>query len=182
MAEAFHELAQILKASGAELLILEMMYHPLRSRLALQAAQATGLPIWFGLSARRGKNGKLLSFHHLEDLPLDAVAALLPGAGVDAAGCMHSGADLIAEAQAEIRKAFGGPLMAYPDGGYFEMPDWRFVDVIEADRLQSFYLDWLKAGTQIIGGCCGLTVAHTQAAVRARDMFLESGLESGPRP
>ena len=174
LSEAFHELAGILKASGAELIILEMMYHPLRAKLALEAARATGLPIWFGLSARRDQNGKAVSFYHVDDLPLSAVTGLLPDAGVDAAGCMHSGADLIAEAQAETRKAFDGALMAYPDGGYFEMPDWRFVDVIDPQRMEDFFLDWLKQGTQIIGACCGLTVAHIQAAVRARDRFLQS--------
>ncbi len=171
MSEAFHELAQILKAAGVDLLILEMMYHPLRAKLVLEAAQATGLPIWFGLSARRGATGALLSFHQLEDLPLDAVTALLPKAGVDVAGCMHSSADLIAEALAAVHKSFGGALMAYPDSGYFEMPEWRFVDVIEPRRLEHFYLDWLKQGAQVIGGCCGLTVEHIKAAVRARDRY-----------
>ncbi len=171
LSDAFHELAQILKAAGAEFILLEMMYHPVRARLALEAAQATGLPIWFGLSARRGGDGRVISFYHREELPLSAVTDLLSGAGVDAAGCMHSAADLTADALAKIRAAFDGALMAYPDGGYFEMPDWCFVDVIEPQRLEGFFLDWLKQGTQIIGGCCGLTVEHIKAAVSARDRF-----------
>ena len=173
LSDALHELAGILKASGVELIILEMMYHPVRAKLALEAAQATGLPIWFGLSARRNDRGEAISFYHVDDLPLSTITRLLPDAGVDAAGCMHSGADLIAAAQAETRKAFDGALMAYPDGGYFEMPDWRFVDVIDPQRMEDFFFDWLKQGTQIIGACCGLTVEHIQAAVRARDRFLE---------
>ena len=172
MSDAFHELAQILKAAGAELILLEMMYHPVRAKLALEAAKATGLPVWFGLSARRGEDGRVISFYHREALPLGAVTELLPGAGVDAAGCMHSSADVTAEAQAETRKNFDGALMAYPDGGYFEMPEWRFVDVIEPARLELFFLEWLQGGTQIIGACCGLTVEHIEAAVRARDRFM----------
>lgn len=174
LSDAFHEVAQILKASGAELIILEMMYHPQRAKLALEAAQATGLPLWFGLSARRDGNGRIISFLQHEDLPLSAVTDLLPAAGVDAAGCMHSGADLIAEAQAATREVFGGALMAYPDGGYFEMPDWRFIDVVDPQRMEAFFLDWLRQGTRIIGACCGLSVEHIQAAVRARDRFLET--------
>lgn len=174
LSDAFHEVAQILKASGAEMIILEMMYHPQRAQLALEAAQTTGLPLWFGLSARRDSDGRMISFLQHEDLPLSAVTDLLPASGVDAAGCMHSGADLIAEAQAETRKVFDGALMAYPDGGYFEMPDWRFVDVIHPERMEAFFLDWLRQGTQILGACCGLSVEHIQAAVRARDRFLET--------
>ncbi len=172
MADAFHELAQILKSSGADLILLEMMYHPVRAKLALEAARATGLPVWFGFTARRNAKGRVISFYHREDLPLSAVTALLPGSGVDAAGCMHSPADLTGEAQAETRKDFDGALMAYPDSGFFKMPDWQFVDVIDPVRLEDFFLDWLQGGTQIIGGCCGLTIAHIEAAVRARERFL----------
>lgn len=169
IAAAFKELAQILAAAGCELIILEMMYYPGRIRLALDAALATGLPIWFGLSARRGQDGRVVSFHQSEDLPLDHVARLIPDQGVDAAGVMHSGAELVAEALHEVRRHFDGPLMAYPDSGYFEMPDWRFVDVITPQRFETFCCDWIKSGVQILGGCCGLSVEHVKAAARARD-------------
>jgi homocysteine S-methyltransferase len=169
MSDAFHELARILARAGCELIILEMMYHPTRIRLALEAAQATGLPIWFGISVRRGADGRVVSFHQAEDMPLDEVTSLLPATGVDAAGIMHSGADLVAEALTSVRAHFDGPLMAYPDSGYFEMPDWRFVDIIPPDRLETFCRDWMASGVRVIGGCCGLTVEHVEASVRARD-------------
>src|SRR5215813_7460460 len=88
VADALGELAQILKSAGAELILLEMMYHPGRTRLAVAAALATGLPVWFGLSARRAADGRLVAFHHAEDLPLDDIAGLIPPAGIDAAGVM----------------------------------------------------------------------------------------------
>ena len=169
IAAAFDELARILAAAGCDLIILEMMYHPGRIRLALDAALATGLPVWFGLSARRGPQGRVVSFEQGEDLSLDEVTDLIPDQGVDAAGVMHSSADLTAEALRSVRRNFDGPLMAYPDSGYFEMPDWRFVDVITPERFEAYCRDWITSGVQILGGCCGLTVAHVEAAVRARD-------------
>jgi len=174
VADSFRELAGILKDAGVDLLLLEMMYHPTRSPLVVDAALATGLPVWFGLSARRGDDGRLLSFYRDEDLPLDDIVAMIPPSGIDAAGCMHSGAEITGEALAHIRKRFHGPLMAYPDSGYFEMPEWHFHDIITPERLQDFYGDWLEAGAQIIGGCCGLTIEHTKAAVRARDIYQDA--------
>jgi homocysteine S-methyltransferase len=168
-AEAFRELAEILKNAGVDLILLEMMYHPTRTPLVVQAALATGLPVWFGLSARRGADGRLLSFYPQEDVPLSEIVKFIPAKGIDAAGCMHSGAEITGAALAQIRRRFAGPLTAYPDSGYFEMPDWRFKDVVAPDRLEQFYLDWLEDGAQVIGGCCGLTIEHTKAAVRARD-------------
>lgn len=173
IADAFTELAQNLKRFGCELLILEMMYNPLRVPLALAAAQSTGLPIWFGLSARADAEGRLLSFDQLETLPLSQIIELIPPQGIDAAGVMHTPAPLIAAAERELRQAFQGPLMAYPDSGYFEMPDWKFIDVLAEDLFERYCLEWLDQGVQLLGGCCGLTPGHIQAAARARRRHLE---------
>lgn len=176
-ADAFHELAALLKSLGVELLLLEMMYKPTLVPLVVEAARATGLPVWFGLSARRGPDERLLSYLPEAEVPLQRIVDLIPEAGpggIDAAGCMHSGAEVTSEALTLIRKRFKGPLAAYPDSGYFEMPDWRFHDVIAPERLEQFYLDWLDQGAQIIGGCCGLTIDHVKAAVRARDRYQDA--------
>lgn len=168
MSDAFHELAQLLKTTGAELILLEMMYHPERAKLAVEAALATGLPVWFGLSARRAKDGRIVSYHQSEDLPLDEIARLASRTGIDAAGPMHTNSEVITEALSITRKHFQGALMTYPDSGYFEMPDWRFVDVIAPVRFEAFCQEWIKAEAQVLGGCCGLNAEHIEAAVRAR--------------
>ncbi len=167
LAHAFGELAGILKSSGVDHIMLEMMYEPNRIPLALNAALETGLPVWFGMSARRARDGRAISFDQHNEFPLEEVTKLIPKTGVDVAGVMHTGAEIIGETLAAIRKNFSGPLSAYPDSGYFEMPDWRFVDVISPDRLETFYAEWINQGAQLIGGCCGLTVDHIHAATRA---------------
>ncbi|MEJ1938819.1 homocysteine S-methyltransferase family protein, partial [Nostoc sp. NIES-2111] len=104
-----------------------------------------------------------------DDLPLSAVSSLIPPAGVDVAGIMHTGSELVSDAVADIRTRWSGPVAAYPDSGYFEMPDWKFVDVIPPERLEGYFRRWLREGVQAIGGCCGLGVPHIEAAVRARE-------------
>ncbi len=164
VAESLNLLARQLKEAGCELIILEMMYRPRHIPLAVAAAKATGLPIWYGASARRGADGAVLSFDNVADTPLERVAKLIPAEGIDVAGIMHSGAETIAESLAIIRRHFAGPLMAYPDSGYFEMPDWRFVDTITPERFAEFCRIWIAAGAQLLGGCCGLGLAHIKAA------------------
>jgi homocysteine S-methyltransferase len=168
-ADAFAELAGILKAAGVDLIMLEMMYNPGRTRLAVEAALATGLPVCFGLSARRAEDGRIVAYDQLQDIPVDDIARLIPDGGVDVAGCMHTSSDITGDALKSVRRHFAGPLMAYPDSGYFEMPDWRLVDIIDPARLEEFYREWVAAGVQVIGGCCGLTVEHIKAAARVRD-------------
>ena len=167
LAHAFGELANILKASGVDHIMLEMMYEPNRVPIALNAALATGLPVWFGMSARRTPDGRVVTFDQHQELPLETITKLIPKTGVDVAGVMHTGAEIIGETLAAIRKNFSGPMSAYPDSGYFEMPDWRFVDVIAPDRHEDFFTTWINLGAQLIGGCCGLTVDHIHAASRS---------------
>jgi S-methylmethionine-dependent homocysteine/selenocysteine methylase len=54
------------------------------------------------------------------------------------------------------------------------MPNWRFVDTITPDRFASCCADWIAAGAQIIGGCCGLGVEHIRTAARVRDSMAKS--------
>ncbi len=171
ISDAFHELAHIHKSSGVDLIMLEMMYEPIRTRLAIEAALSTALPVWFGISARAGADGDPVSFHPFAEIPISAVVKLIPAQGVDAAGIMHTRVDLVEPALNALAAGFNGVLMAYPDSGHFEMPDWVFRDVITPDDLEVFFLAWLRRGVRILGGCCGLTVDHVKAAVRARDAF-----------
>jgi homocysteine S-methyltransferase len=167
--DALGELALCLARAGCELILLEMMYHPDRARRAVEAALAAKLPIWFGLSARQSPDGGVISYEEAEEVPLDHIIRLIPQRGVDAAGVMHTHAELIGPALALLRPHFHGPLMAYPDSGSFEMPNWRFVDVITPEQFGAYCHDWFAAGAQIVGGCCGLTPEHIRAAARARD-------------
>ncbi len=170
--EAFAELAGQLKRAGCDLVILEMMYNPVRVPLALRAARATGLPVWFGMSARAAPSGQPIAFEHHAEVPLASIIDLIPAGAVDVAGVMHTPAPLVSASLKALRDRFDGPLMAYPDSGYFEMPDWKFIDVIPLPEFEDFCGQWLREGVQLLGGCCGLSPAHIEAAARARESFL----------
>lgn len=156
-------LAELLRAAGCDLILLEMMHHPDRMAAAFDAAASTGLPVWAGFSARRGTDGAVLAFTRDADIPFAETVAILADYEVAAAGVMHSASDVTGDALAILRANFGGPLMAYPDSGYFKMPHWQFEDVITPDDFRAFAADWIADGVQIIGGCCGLSPAHIAA-------------------
>jgi homocysteine S-methyltransferase len=166
MLAAFRELAAALADEGCDLLLLEMMYHPVRMKLAVQAALETGLPVWLGTSARAQDGALLSSFHHAA-IPFSEVVALVPERGIDVAGVMHTSAATTDAALDALRGRYGGPLMAYPDSGYFEPPHWRFVDVMSTAMFVEHGRRWAQAGVQVLGGCCGLGVEHIEALARA---------------
>ncbi|MFM8854222.1 MAG: hypothetical protein ACKOGL_13700, partial [Acidimicrobiaceae bacterium] len=104
------ELAGILKSSGVDHIMLEMMYEPTRIPLALNAALETGLPVWFGMSARRAKDGRAISFDQHNEFPLEEETKLIPKSGVDVAGVMHTGYEIISETVEAIGKMCSCPL------------------------------------------------------------------------
>ncbi|MEM7024102.1 MAG: homocysteine S-methyltransferase family protein [Pseudomonadota bacterium] len=167
MLAAFRELAGELAEQGCDFLLLEMMYHPDRMPLVIQAARETGLPIWLGTSARSGEDGELLSAFGRAAFPFEDVAALIPDQGIEVAGVMHTAATLTDPALEAVRARFAGLLMAYPDSGHFEMPHWRFVDIMPPSVFVDHCQRWAHAGVQVLGGCCGLGLPHIEALARA---------------
>lgn len=163
LAVSVSELAHLLREEGCDLILLEMMYDPAGMRPVLAAAAETALPIWAGLSARRHPDGNILGFGPAHDVPFEEVVAILKGWPVDAAGVMHTPSDVVSDALRIVRGSFDGPLMAYPDSGYFKSPNWQFQDVIRPDDLRRFAERWVDEGVQILGGCCGLSPEHIAA-------------------
>jgi homocysteine S-methyltransferase len=163
MTDAFRELAALLVGEGCDLVLLEMMHHPARMPAAFAAAIATGRPVWAGFAARRGEDGRILSFAPDKDIPFEETVQVLAGFDVAAAGVMHTPCNVIGEAIAILRGAFDGPLVAYPDSGTFKMPKWQFDLVIPPSEFLEFATDWVEGGVQVLGGCCGLSPAHIAA-------------------
>lgn len=163
MADAFGELAELHRAEGCDLILLEMMYYPDRIKAALKAATEVGLPVWIGFSVRRGGDGDILTFAADDDIAFAENVALLADFDVAAAGIMHSPSNIIGEAIEILKDGFEGPLMAYPDSGYFKMPQWQFEDIIAPEELLKYARQWAADEVQIIGGCCGLSPEHIAA-------------------
>jgi S-methylmethionine-dependent homocysteine/selenocysteine methylase len=69
----FKRKADNLAACRVDLIMMEMMRDADYSLWATEAAIATGLPVWVGISVERGKNGELVGFGR-EDQKLDQVA------------------------------------------------------------------------------------------------------------
>ena len=170
-ARSMTEHARILEAEGCDLILLEMMYYPEAVPYAFEAALATGLPVWAGFSARRGADGRVLGYSVDRELAFEDLIAVLAEFEVPVAGVMHTQAQVLGEALSILRRVFPGPLMAYPDSGFFKSPSWHFEQVMTPDELHGFAAGWIAAGAQIVGGCCGLSPEHIEALgpLAARD-------------
>jgi homocysteine S-methyltransferase len=157
--------AEGLAEAGVDLIMMEMMRDADYSLWATEAAVTTGLPVWVGISVERAKDGRMRSYSRNEYSAAEVAKALM-GTGAKLLSIMHSPADLTGPALEEVKAVWAGPLGAYPEQGYFEMPNWRFVPLEPADfvaRCKS----WIGQGVQAIGGCCGTGPEHIRALAEA---------------
>ena len=160
---ALREQAVLLREEGCDLIILEMMYDPALMPAVYAAAEESGLPTWVGFSARHGPDGQILGFNPETSVPFEAIVSSLRDWAVEAAGIMHTPSDLVSDALRHVRAVFDGPLIAYPDSGYFTSPNWEFEDIIDPEDLRRFAETWVSEGVQVVGGCCGLGPSHIRA-------------------
>jgi len=166
VADEFHEQADILATAGVDLIALEMCSHPLYSPLIIEAAVATGLPVWLGLSCKQDDDAGLVGFDPPNAEFRGLVAELIDrGAGV--INIMHSTVEDSTAGLSVLSDLWQGPVGAYPESGYFVMPNWQFVDIIDPDDLVQRARGWSDSGVRILGGCCGLGVPHIKALKEA---------------
>ncbi len=161
----FKRKVENLVAAGVDLLMMEMMRDVDYSVYATEAAIATGLPVWVGLSVERRENGRLSGFGR-EDQLLENFAERLVATGPVVMNIMHTSSNDTDEALDTLRKYWNGPVGVYPECGYFKSPDWQFVDVITPEDLVGKSLEWQIKGANIFGGCCGIGPCHIAALAK----------------
>ena len=158
----FRRKADGLAAAGADLIMMEMMRDGDYAVWASEAAMQTGLPVWIGISAERRDDGALTGFGR-PDWLLHEFAPRLAALNPAVITIMHTSPNDTGEALEIVRKTWQGPLGAYPECGYFKMPDWQFINVISPDDLVIRSQEWRGAGATIFGGCCGIGPDHIRA-------------------
>ena len=154
----FARKAASLRAGGADFIMMEMMRDLDYSLWACEAALASGLPVWIGLSVERAADGRLVGFGR-PDADLEPVVVGLAALKPDAMAIMHSSLDDTPAALEVLRRHWRGPLAAYPECGHFAAPDWQFVDVAP-DEYARRSGEWRQLGATALGGCCGVGPAH----------------------
>ncbi|MBT5434784.1 MAG: homocysteine S-methyltransferase family protein [Alphaproteobacteria bacterium] len=169
--DSMSRMARALAAGGCDMIALEMMQDVRRAPAAMRGAKATGLPVWLGLTCAWNEGwDKLVAFDFPDYAFDDILDALIP-IGPDVVSVMHSDMDVTTKALEVVKQRWSGPLGAYPESGYFEMPNWRFVDVIAPGDFVERARGWVGQGVTILGGCCGLGPVHVAAMHEALPTF-----------
>jgi len=165
--QSAQEQVEFLVEAGVDLIALEMCQDSPFSQVVIEAALASDLPLWIGLSAKSHAGHGSLSVFDDAELDFEELVRDVAAYPAMMINIMHTPVPDITAALEMVKRHWNGALGVYPESGYFTMPNWQFVEVIEPDQLVSAARDWIKQDVRLLGGCCGLGPEHIAALRQA---------------
>lgn len=163
VAKSVGEQARILAAAGVDLIALEMCQRAEFTVPVVEAVREVNLPIWIGISCQKRPDSTFLPVFDHEDRSLESLIGAVAPLEPECINIMHSPVPDVPLAFDMLRSVWSGPIGIYPESGFFKMPHWQFVDVIEPTELAEKAKGWVDRGARLLGGCCGLGEAHVRA-------------------
>jgi methionine synthase I (cobalamin-dependent) len=171
----FKEMADALADAGADLIIMEMMLDLDHAKRAINAALATGLPVWTGISCSQRPDGRMVGWdasaetvvsqlaeNHTArpEVALETLIDELTALGGTAAGIMHSAIAATSPGLEVLYQHWSGPVMVYPETLMANSTGATERHSISPEDFAEHCSRWVDGGAQIIGGCCGTMVEH----------------------
>jgi methionine synthase I (cobalamin-dependent) len=166
--DAYQELVDLFAAEGVDFIALEMLQDVRHAALACEAARASGLPLWLGVSCRFSANAKTLVAFDYPETRLDAVLEQLLAYEPAVVNVMHTPASDVARALKDVRNKWEGLLGAYP-----EIASAGVAAALTPQDLAALAAGWIEQGALLIGGCCGTTPEHVRALKAVADAHSE---------
>ncbi len=176
----YREMADTLAEAGCDLLIMEMMLDVRHASRVMEAALATGLPVWTGISTSQGPGGRMVGWDQAREEddarlpegyeqattePLEVIVDALCALGPQAVGIMHSSLPSTTRGLEVLFERWTGPVMAYPEATGFDAESRQTRGPVPPEDFAAHCRGWVESGVQIIGGCCGTTIHHIRAMV-----------------
>ena len=160
--DAFAETVRRGAAAGADLVLVETMSDTMELKAAVLAAREnSSLPVMATVAL--GEDGKLLTGADVE-----CVSTLLESLGVEACGFNCGiGPDLMLPFVEKLARVTALPIIVKPNAGLPRVIDGRTVFTVDPETFAGHVVKLAEAGAAYIGGCCGTTPAHIEAAKNA---------------
>ena len=133
---------------------------------ATEAAVATGLPVWVGVSVERRDDRRLAGFGRPEWIIEDIVATLM-ATGAKVCLVMHTAIDDTADALALEQIQLGGAGRRLSRGAAASRCRTGSSSRFPPEAFVEHCRRWRQMGATLLGGCCGIGPEHIAALSKA---------------
>jgi len=161
--DTFREQAIALEAGGADIIIIETMSAADEASLAVRAAREnTKCTVIITMTFSKEPNGE---YHTMMGVSPEEMVISMKEAGAHIVGsnCGNGIEDMIGIVKAIRTIDNKIPVMIQANAGIPEFIDGKTVFRESPEMMASFIPELIKAGANIIGGCCGTTPEHIKA-------------------
>ncbi len=158
--EAFREQAQALAEGGADALVVETMTDLTEAVAGVRAAKTTGLLVAASMTYDSGPE----KTNTMMGVTPERAAAALAEAGADIIGCNCGiGIENYIKVAAKLRAATDKPIWVKANAGLPEIEGGKIVYRMTPAEFASKARELVKAGANIVGGCCGTSPEFIRA-------------------
>lgn len=162
--EAFKEQAEALAGSGVDGLVVETMSELAEAVVAVKAAKSTGLLVVASMTFDSGKDRT----NTMMGVSPEAAVKGLADAGADIVGCNCGiGIEHYIKVVAMLRTATDQPIWVKANAGMPEFDGGKVVYRMTPDEFATKAKELVKAGANIVGGCCGTGPEYIRALAAA---------------
>jgi len=168
--ETFREQAQVLAQAGVDGFIVDTMFDLREAFCALRACrEVSALPVIVSIGFQTDQNGgRTMMGDTAEQCARQLTEA---GAAVIGANCGDLDPMQMSRVVALLRTATDRPIAAQPNAGKPQLVDDRTVFDMGPAAFADGIVECVRAGAQLVGGCCGTGPEHIRAvAERIRNL------------
>lgn len=160
--DVFKEQIKAGAEAGADLVLIETMSDTKEAKAAVVAAQETcDLPVMVSMTYQ--EDGRTLL-----GTPPEVSAAIFEGFGVAAVGANCSlGPESFAGLVKRMAAVTETPIIVYANAGLPVLKNGKTIYPEPPETFGKYAVEFVKAGANIIGGCCGTTPDHIKAIKEA---------------
>jgi len=161
--DAFREQAVSLEAGGADIIIVETMSAIDEAAIAVRASREnTKCIVIITMTFSKEPNGE---YHTMMGVSPEEMVISMKEAGAHIVGsnCGNGIEDMIGIVKAIRASDSSIPVMIQANAGIPELIDGETIFRESPEMMASFIPELIKAGANIIGGCCGTTPEHIMA-------------------
>ena len=167
--EAFTDLVKAGKSNGADLVVIETMTDLYEVKAAVLAVKENSeLPVMVSMTFEDNERT-------FTGVSLEAMAMTLEGLGVDAIGinCSLGPVEILPMAK-ELRELTSVAVFAKPNAGLPD-PETGKYDITCSQFIETMK-EYMQAGINMVGGCCGTTPEYIAGLAECRDELAKNGV------
>lgn len=171
MISCFSEQVKAFVEGNADGVIIETMTDLNEAKCALRAVREnSNLPVAVSMTFDKGERG----YATMMGITPEKAVVELEKAGADIAGAnCGSGIENLVEIARIIRPVTTLPLWIKPNAGVPQLENGRTVYRETPEEMARFIPDLIKAGVNMVGGCCGTTPEHIRLIAKEVPSYID---------